>query len=103
MAPSKHGRRQRSDPTYVVPATPAADSAPGRKSRAAQSAPSMRAGRGRQPVARDRWLWLLIGAALIGVVLIGLYLVGLRSPVQPIAAARQVEDPALGPATAPVT
>src|SRR5262249_34687227 len=41
--------------------------------------------------------------ALIGVVLLGLYLVRSRSPAQPIAAARQVEDPALGPATAPVT
>jgi len=102
MAPSNHGRRQRSDPTYVAPATPAAPPTASRKSREAQRASGTRAGRRREPVARDRQRWLLIGIALIGVMLIGLYLVGSRSPAQPIAAARWVEDPALGPATAPV-
>ncbi len=62
-----------------------------------------RTARARRQAARMRRQWLTIGAVVLGVVAIGAYLLWPRPQPLPVSAARLAADPAIGPATAPVT
>ena len=57
----------------------------------------------RRQVEQQRRRWLTIGIVVAAAVLVGAFVFGPRPQAEPINAARLADDPALGPATAPVT
>ena len=59
--------------------------------------------RERQRAARERCRRLTIGVTVIAVLVLGAFVFWPRPQAEPVGASRLVDDPALGPATAPVT
>src|SRR5262249_18476795 len=53
--------------------------------------------------ARQRKRWVQIGVVVVGVLALGFYLFWPRPQPHPLSAVRLSDDPALGPANAPVT
>ena len=57
----------------------------------------------RQHAAREQRRRLTIGITVVAVLVLGAFIVWPPSPAEPVEASRLADDPALGPATAPVT